>query len=188
MATESVAICGEEAAGDERLVERLGWQVEEASLWRARRREAAALGRGGLARGARGEVGLRGSERTEQGEENAQTSSLHRKSNPFVVHAGFSSGELGSTAEAGVVKSSGPQKTPNSNPSVPIVSPGVAALGPRRGLQPAHRRQPSTGRSGRGSRAAVVNHAGRHQSVSRSRSRRAGVFVCWRRLARRAQF
>ena len=25
-------ICGEEAAGDERLVERLGWQVEEASL------------------------------------------------------------------------------------------------------------------------------------------------------------
>ena len=32
MATESVAICGEEAAGDERLVERLGWQVEEASL------------------------------------------------------------------------------------------------------------------------------------------------------------
>ena len=32
VATESVAICGEEAAGDERLVERLGWQVEEASL------------------------------------------------------------------------------------------------------------------------------------------------------------
>ena len=39
--------------------------LEEASLWRARRREAvaAAPGRGGLARGARGEVGLRGSER-----------------------------------------------------------------------------------------------------------------------------
>ena len=71
VATESVAICGEEAAGDERLVERLGWQVEEASLWRARRREAAALGRGGLARGARGEVGLRGSERTEHGEEHS---------------------------------------------------------------------------------------------------------------------
>ena len=57
-------ICGEEAAGDERRL------VEEASLWRARRREAvaAAPGRGGLARGARGEVGLRGSER-KHGEE-----------------------------------------------------------------------------------------------------------------------
>ena len=64
-------IFGEEAAGDERLVERLSWQVDDASLWRARRRDAvaAAPGRGGLARGARGEVGLRGSERTEHGEE-----------------------------------------------------------------------------------------------------------------------
>ena len=36
--------------------------------------------------------------------------------------------------------------------SVLIVPPGVAALGPQRGLQPAHRRQLSTGLSGRGSR------------------------------------
>ena len=39
---------------------------------------------------------------------NAQTSSHHRKSNPL-VQPGFSSGELGSTAEGGGVKSSGPQ-------------------------------------------------------------------------------
>ena len=103
MATESVAICGEEAAGDERLVERLGWQVEEASLWRARRREAvaAAPGRGGLARGARGEVGLRGSESKEHGEEHSNAFLSTKKTHPLVA-SGFSSGKgLGPLREGG---------------------------------------------------------------------------------------
>ena len=75
-------IFGEEAAGDERLVERLSWQVDDASLWRARRRDAvaAAPGRGGLARGARGEVGLRGSESKEHGEEHSNAFLSTKKS------------------------------------------------------------------------------------------------------------
>ena len=68
--------------------------LEEASLWRARRREAvaAAPGRGGLARGARGEVGLRGSERTEHGEERSNEFTPF-KGEPILVASGFSSGK-----------------------------------------------------------------------------------------------
>ena len=75
-------------------------------MLRARRLEAAALGLGGLARIAVGEdVGLRGSDSGRA--KNAQTSSLLKSGTP-TVHAGFSSGELGSTAGG---KISGPQDT-----------------------------------------------------------------------------
>ena len=96
-------LCGEEAAGAERLVERLGWQLRKHPCSAgARRREAvaAAHGRGGLARGTRGEVGLRGSERTEHGEEHSNEFSP-QKGEPILVQTGFSSKGLGSTAEGG---------------------------------------------------------------------------------------
>ena len=54
------------------------------------------LAAGGLARGARGEVGLRGSE-TEHGEEHSNEFSP-QKAEPILVQPGFSCGELGSTA------------------------------------------------------------------------------------------
>ena len=56
------------------------------------------------------------------------------------------------SSPAGAVTLVTSTNTPNSNRSVRVVPPGVSALGPRRGLQPAHRRQLSTGLSGRGSR------------------------------------